>query len=569
MLGLLLSSSAMKKFLTLMGCWLSLVPVCCLAAAPELSQGAQELINKRLSQKAYPSLVVGILDLNHSEEPAWFAYGNLAADTSTAPVRLPDQYTLYEIGSITKTFTSLLLAQELQQQRLQLTTPVQQLLDFPIGQQDKSAINLMQLATHSSGLPRLPSNFLPADPENPYLDYDRRLLAAYLASYQQQPRPDQAYSYSNFAYGLLGYALSQHHKTSYQDLLETRIFKPLGMTASSLNANSASNPKKARPHGANQALVKDWDFDVMAGAGAIRSSGQDMMRYLKQQVAPANNDLGLAIKLSQQALQNTGRGDEQIALGWHITQHQGQKIITHSGMTGGYSSYAAFMPDKKRAVYVVTNIARDVTDIGNLALVAAARYDDPEQRASIALSAQDLSAYLGTYALNPQTRISLTSKDQNLFAQLTGQAAYPVYAETKDLFFYKVADAKLRFIRDQEGKVSALELLQNGLTQRAPKILMQDLTANSEKILSPEILNQYVGNYEFTPAFKLQIRLQDQQLSAKATGQPAAPIYAKDQDHFFYKLVEAELKFNRDEQGLVKGLTLYQNGQKLPAKKVD
>ena len=558
----------MKKILILISSWLSLNTAYCHAASPELSQGAQQLIAKRMSQQAYPSLLVGVLDLNRDANPAWFGFGNLETD-SNKTLRLPDQHTLYEIGSITKTFTALLLAQELQQGRLNLNFPVQLLLDFPIGSQEKNSITLQQLATHSSGLPRLPANMQPAQPGNPYADYDKAKLAAYLYTYQKSAATEHPYSYSNLGYGLLGYALANSHKTSYGELLQTRILKPLGMQASSLDANSASNPLKAKPTATNQASAQEWDFDVLAGAGAIRSSGQDMMRYLKQQIAPGNDAMGLAIKLAQQPLRKTGRGDEQIGLGWHISRQNAQTIYGHGGMTGSYASYAAFSPDKKRAVYVVTNTARDVSDIAQLALLNAQHYDDPEHRAALDTKPEDLSAYLGSYALTPQIKFTLTLKNQTLQAQLTGQSAYPVFAESADLFFYKVVDAKLRFIRDADGKVTALELLQNGVTQRANKLAQVAASASTEISLAPELLMQYAGHYELTPQIKIHIRLEAQQLIAQLSGQGPAPIYAKAQDHFFYKVVEAELRFQRDPNGKVNGLTLLQNGQQLPAKKID
>jgi serine-type D-Ala-D-Ala carboxypeptidase/endopeptidase len=156
----------------------------------------------------YQTLVFGVVDGDKSEV---VAFGKLDDG------KVPDGDTVYEIGSVTKTFTATLLAQAVLSGRVTLDTPVAQLLpDFKIPSRGDKEITLGELATQHSGLPGMPSNFLPTDQANPYADYDSAKLKAFLAGYELRRDPGAAYEYSNLGFGLLGYALAQLNQTTYR-----------------------------------------------------------------------------------------------------------------------------------------------------------------------------------------------------------------------------------------------------------------------------------------------------------------------------------------------------------------
>jgi serine-type D-Ala-D-Ala carboxypeptidase/endopeptidase len=230
-----------------------------------LPERVENAAQERTAAGTYQTFVFGVVDGNKSEV---VAFGKL--DDGKAP----DGDTVYEIGSVTKTFTATLLAQAVLSGRvtLDLDTPASQLLlGFKIPSRSGKEIALSDLANHYSGLPRMPSNFQPSDQANPYADYDAAKLKAFLAGYQLPRDPGASYDYSNLGFGLLGYALAQLEHTSYDALVEEEILRPLGMTMSGMVTHLAPG------HDSTGKAVENWDFDTLAGAGAMRSTANDML----------------------------------------------------------------------------------------------------------------------------------------------------------------------------------------------------------------------------------------------------------------------------------------------------
>jgi serine-type D-Ala-D-Ala carboxypeptidase/endopeptidase len=237
-----------------------------------LPERVENVARERIAARTYQTLIFGVVDGDKSEV---VAFGEL--DDGKAP----DVDTVYEIGSVTKTFTATLFAQALLSGRVTFDTPVAQLLpDFKIPSRGGKMITLGALATQHSGLPRMPSNFLPNDSTNPYADYDAKKLKAFLTEYELSRDPDVAYEYSNLGFGLLGYALARLNHATYRTITEEEILKPLGMTMSSTAFTDAMRAHLAPGHLYTGEAAKNWDFDALAGAGAIRSTANDMLRYI-------------------------------------------------------------------------------------------------------------------------------------------------------------------------------------------------------------------------------------------------------------------------------------------------
>jgi CubicO group peptidase (beta-lactamase class C family) len=246
-----------------------------------LPERVESAARERIAASTYQTLVFGVVDGDKSEV---VAFGKLD-DGKT-----PDGDTVYEIGSITKTFTAILLARAVLAGRVTLDTPVAQLLpDFKIPSRGGKEITLDALGTHHSGLPREPS---------PY-DYDVAKLKAFLAGYELPRDPGAAYKYSNLGFGLLGFALAQLEHTTYGVLTESEILKPLGMTMSSIEFTEAMRAHLAPGHDASGMAADNYDPpNAQAGAGAIRSTANDMLRYLKANMGIDHSPLAAAMKLA-------------------------------------------------------------------------------------------------------------------------------------------------------------------------------------------------------------------------------------------------------------------------------
>lgn len=274
---------------------------------------------------------------------------------------------VFEIASVTKVFTGLLLADMVERAEVDFDTTVCALLpgfskNTPTG--DGPPITLLNLATHHSGLPRLPGNFAPADRQDPYLDYDAEKLYAFLASYVPPPDAGTKYAYSNLGAGLLGHALAVRAGMSYEELVQAVILRPLGMASTFIAIPAAQAGKVAQGHNQALAPVGAWHHGSLGGCGGLRSSAGDLLKFLAAFIDPPSSPLHHSIERMLACRKPTGIKDLEIGMGWHISQKKGRDIIWHNGMTGGFGSFAAFDPATKTGVAVLANTECVVDGIG-------------------------------------------------------------------------------------------------------------------------------------------------------------------------------------------------------------
>ncbi|HET6631207.1 MAG TPA: serine hydrolase [Rhodanobacteraceae bacterium] len=552
----------MRPFAGVLACFAMLPMATAPAAAtptPLLSPRVDKAIEARIAAGEYPALVVAVID---GERSHVYGFGTLANGAA------PDGDTVFEIGSLTKTFTATLLAQALTAGPLTLDTPVAKLLPgFTIPARDGKRITLGELATQFSGLPRLPGNLRPADPHDPYADYDAADLKSFLAGYTLSRDPGAKYEYSNLGFGLLGYALAQHAGTTYGDLLQTRILKPLGMHSSGIALDAAMRSHLAPGQDSQGQPAGTWSFGALAGCGAIKSSGSDMLRYLRANMR-ADAALHAAMALAQQPRRDLGQG-ERIGLAWMTRHTPHGDIVWHNGMTGGYASFMGFSGDGQRGVVVLTSTQRSVDDIGFAMLLP----DSPLAAAQtqVKMDAQQLDAYVGQYRLSPRFVLKVFRGDDQLYAQATGQGAFPIFPSARDAFFAKVAAIRIDFQRGDDGKVASLVLHQNGHDSPAPKLSEAELEKSGEPKavqLDAATLQQYVGHYQLVPGMVFDISVKRGQLMARLSGQPALPVQASARDEFFYTAVDARLSFKRDAKGKITALVLHQNGMERRAPRI-
>lgn len=381
--------------------------------------------------------------------------------------------TSFEIGSITKAFTGTLLATMVLSGEVALDDPVAKLLPgWTVPSYNGREITLLDLATQSSGLPRLPDNFKPSDGLDPYADYDDAKLREFLAAYQLPRAPGSQYEYSNLGMGLLGRALAQRGGKSYEALLRERILDPLGMKETRVTPDASWGSREARGHDGEHQPIPAWHFAALQGAGALRSSIADMMRFAAAvrdtTAGPLAKALAFAIRPRRPI-----SGADSIGLAWHHRHVDGMDIVWHNGATGGFRSWLSADLVTRRAVVVLTNggaVPLDVTGLElqrQLSLTPPPSIDPPTE---IALGAGALARFVGRYELSPQFALEITQRSDTLWAQATGQGVLPVFAESATAFFYKVVKAELLFRVDSAGAVTGLVLRQNGAELPARKV---------------------------------------------------------------------------------------------------
>jgi CubicO group peptidase (beta-lactamase class C family) len=255
--------------------------------------------------------------------------------------------TIFEIGSITKVFTATVLADMALEGLVSLDDPV---TGLPVRGRP---VTLVDLATHTSGLPRLPKGMLRRalrERGNPYASFTAEDLERAVSEARLRRAPGKRKRYSNFGFGVLGHVLALHAGTDYERLVRTRVCEPVGLADTVVTVPPASEPRFARGHDRRGREVPHWDLAALAGAGALRSTAADMLRFLEHQLRPPDTRLGRAIRLTR----------EPRPLGWHTRD----EVFWHNGGTGGFRSFAAFAEASDTAVVVLSSSARWVDRIG-------------------------------------------------------------------------------------------------------------------------------------------------------------------------------------------------------------
>ncbi len=420
----------------------------------QLSSALTENIKQRISSGDNPSIAIGIVDANGMR---YFNYGTSKKEGD--PVT---EHTIYEIGSITKVFTAILLTQQVIDDKVALEDPIDKFLpaSVKVTVKGEDKITLAHLSDHTSGLPRMPNNFTPANPNNPFADYTDQQLYDFLSSYTPSRNVGEAYEYSNLAQGLLGNILAKNVKLSYEELMKQRIAKPLEMGETVIVLDKEIKQRLAIGHREGDE-VENWDINTLAGAGAIRSSTADMLKFLKANLDLDSSPLKDAMAMTHQKRHNKA-GAEGVGLGWHIKQSDVGDILWHNGGTGGYRAFAGFNKETGTGVVVLTNSTTGVDDIGLHLLDANSKLIEKTPNADIVEVSEDiLQTYVGKYDLSPSFAIEVTRKGNQLYIQATGQQKFKVYAKNDTDFFLKVVEAEITFQSKDKG-VESLTLYQGG-----------------------------------------------------------------------------------------------------------
>src|ERR1700730_16202936 len=315
--------------------------------------------------------------------------------------RALDGDTVFEIGSITKVFTALLLTEMVTRGEVALDDPVSKYLpgNVKMPARDGKQVTFLDLATYSSGLPRLPDG-IPNTGDNPYAAYTVEQLYAFLSNYTLRFDPGTHYEYANLGFGLLGHVLALRANLSYEDLVVSRVCKPLGLEDTRISLTASLRARLAQGHVSNLHPPANWDLPALAGAGALRSTANDLVRFMKATcLAEVGAPLQPAIDLSLKIRRPTVAQNTKVGLGWFFVNSNGDEIVYKDGMTGGYASFAGFSKSLRSGAVVLSNAANSVNDIGfHLSNPANQIAQYPPE---VAVDPTVLAAYEGTYQMAP------------------------------------------------------------------------------------------------------------------------------------------------------------------------
>ena len=262
-----------------------------------------------------------------------------------------NQKSIFEIGSISKVFTATLLANFVIAEKIKLTDNINGYLKTSFNKDTE--ISFINLANHTSGLPRLPSNLdlTKINPENPYKEYKAKELEEYLSKHLELSNKG-AYQYSNLGAGLIGYTLSKMEHTTYENLLQDKIFSKFNMynSTSAIHKIKGNLVKGLDTEGKE---VPNWEFSVLAGAGAIFSTVEDLSQFAIAQFDGSNKALQLTRKKTFAVNENM-----DIGLGWHLLKAQSKNLwYWHNGGTGGYTSSMVIDEQTKNGIIILSNVS--------------------------------------------------------------------------------------------------------------------------------------------------------------------------------------------------------------------
>jgi CubicO group peptidase (beta-lactamase class C family) len=461
----------------------------------------------------------------------------------------------FRIGSVTKQFTAAAILLLEEQGKLRVDDPVaRHIPEAPVAWKE---VTLFHLLTHTSGIRSftdLPSYATwKLSPEGPAQTF------GHIRDLPLEFAPGERHKYSNSGYVLLGWIVERVSGRSYGEFLRENIFDPLGMKDSGYDTDTALLPPRAAgyvPGPGGPVKAPFIDMHVPHGAGALYSTTGDLLRWTQ--------GLFGGKLLSAASLEKmTTPFKNNYAFGLGVSRPGSRKSYSHGGGIEGFNAHLAYFPEGKVTVVVLANVNGPAfTQLG--AQLAALAFDEkvvlPSERREIEVPAASLERFVGVYRLNPTTTITIRLTDSRLTAQLSGQAAYPLYPEAEGKFFLKIVDAQVEFITDEQGRVPSMLLHQNGGTRKAVRI--SDAVVERTAITVPlTTLAIYTGSYELQPGFDLAITLEDGRLMSQATGQGKAELFAEAETKFFLKIVDAQIEFFKDAQGAVTHLVLHQGGR--------
>ena len=549
----------------------------------KISIAIKEHIKARIDNQVNVGVAVGYVDVDTIE---LFSYGKTALENGTKV----NEQSVFEIGSISKTFTATLLALKVNSGEMSLDDPASKYLpkSVKLPTRNGKKITLKHLATHTSALPRMPYNFAPENPKNPYADYTTEQLYAFLNSCQLTYNIGEKSEYSNLGMGLLGHILELQSGKTYEELIIEHIANPLQMNDTRLVFTDAMKSRLAKGH-AGLSETDNWDIISLGGAGGIRSTVNDMLKYVQANLNSDKIDSKLhnAMSLAHKTAYKNETQRSEMALAWHV---ENGKFLLHNGATGGYTAMIALNKAENKGVIVLSNNNESIDPVGIKIMMPTYPLQPilPSIAPIIAKTIKDqgieeaIIFYKKTKAEKPN--------DYNFKEEELNTLGYQYMADGKkdialEIFKLNVAehpnasnpyDSLGEAYLDRGNQELAISnykksLALNPANENARQVLKKLNAEVKEEVVevSQEMLDTYVGKYELAPSFHIVITTKDGKLLLQATGQPQFEIFPSDNNKFYLKVVEARVEFNANSKGEIESLTLFQNGQVIPGQRVE
>ncbi len=529
------------------------------------TEDAELMLRYLVEDGETPGIALGFIDADGTTRVLY--YGDAGPGARELGPR-----SAFEIGSITKTFTAALLADMVARGEMALDDPVQKYLPDGVTMPtwEGREITLRDLSTHHSGLPRMPDNFEPADPTNPYADYGTERLYEFLNDHELRREPGTEAEYSNLAVGLLGHVLELATGMEYEELARRRILEPLGMSTTGITLEGELAEWMTKGHDDAGEVTSYWDAMAMVGAGGLRSNVEDMLTYLAAQMGPADSEIERAMRMTHEPRAEMGNGAAG-GLGWGIRELGERRILAHGGGTGGYSTWAGFDPGLRVGVVMLTNTGDFDDDLASDLLRRGAPISTP----TVNVPREVLETYVGLYAPAGRPSMAVRLEEEGwLTLQAPGNVRFRLYADSDTTFYVRRTPWRFAFQKDAAGEVTGVVADLEGTERRMarqpgdppdPRVLAGNPPPRDDLApLTAEEMARYEGEYAVTMGSNtlgFRVFVEDGELMAQPAGQRATRLLHQG-DHTFLAAVDADIRLVFSlEDGRAEQVTLHQGGQ--------
>ena len=536
-------------------------------AAPAFAQDEQAVREMdELMSKAYPPDEPGAAVIVVKNGKTLLRKGYGLADVELGVKVEPDM--VFRLGSITKQFTAAAILLLAERGKLSLSDDMTKF--FPDYPAKGRVVTVEHLLTHTSGIKSYTS--LPA-----WLSMWRKdmTVSELIDLFKNEPpdfAPGEQWAYNNSGYILLGAIIEKVSGQTYEQFLRQNIFEPLGMTHTFYGSATRVIPRRVPGYSKTKDGLQNAEYLSMTqpyAAGSLLSTVDDLALW----------DAALYTEklLRQASLQRawtpyvlkdgtpTGYG-----FGWSKWQYEGHTVVEHGGGINGFTTMVVRFPDDRVYVAVLTN--RDYSSPDGIAFKLAALAAGKPLRplVAVAIKPEEMDALAGVYRINEREAYNIRHDGAKLTFQRNAGRQNEIFPLSPTVFFFdKEGFERVTFTKDSAGKVTGLKVTRRFGPPTAAARTDKPLPKEREAVkLSAEVLERYVGVYELTPTFSVEIVRRGEQLYAQATGQPEVEIFPLSEKLFFLKVVDAQLEFQTGADGKVTGLVLHQNGRDIPAKKV-
>lgn len=536
-----------------------------LSSIVSFGQDAATAIDTYLKEK-YPANEPGVIALVIKDGKTILRKGYGMADLEHSKSQTPEMVS--RIGSVTKQFTSTAILKLMEEGKLKLDDPITKFLpDYPT--QGKT-VTVWNLLNHTSGIKSYTSIESNMTTENKAKNLTHAQL---LGTFQNMPfdfNPGDQWLYNNSGYYLLGMIIEKVSGISWGEYLTKNFFKPLKMN-STVTDDTKLKSGEAIGYGKNGDKYVVADFvhpSIPFAAGSIASTVDDLWKWNNaifnyKVISQASLDKAWTpTKLNDGSLQSYG-------FGWSISRIGIQKAISHGGGIDGYLTFALYIPESKLFVAMLSNNGNNGPTEYAFHAAQIASGQSMMKPTAIAMDANAMKEYVGVYSINAAQDRVIRLDGDHLTSQRTGSSVLSIYPYAKDKFYFDGSSSLLFFIRDDAGKIVSMELVGtdwvNSMAKKTDKAI-PDTRVEIE--MDPNEFDKFNGEYELVPGFILTVRREGDKLMTQATGQQALQVFPESKTKFFLKAVDAQIEFSSSEDGMVTGLTLYQGGRTMPAKKL-